>query len=425
MFTLLYNVGIFLYSLGAKIGSLFSKKLRTMVRGQLRTHAILREQIKPTDRVVWFHAASLGEFEQGRPIMERLRREHPEYKVLLSFFSPSGYEVRKDYEGADVVVYLPFDTRHNARKFIRLAHPEIAVFIKYEFWRNYLVRLRRRGVKTYSVSSIFRPGQYFFLPFAPNRVLHQFDYFFVQNESSARLLRGIGIDRVTVSGDTRFDRVLDIRNASKPLPIAEAFARTAAPIGTPDAHSKVFVVGSSWEPDEAIYLPYFEQHRDWKLIIAPHVVSASRLEALEAQLAGRRTVRYMDVEAGRATIDADTEVLIVDCFGKLSSIYRYGAIALVGGGFGAGIHNVPEAAVYGIPVLFGPNNTKFREARALIECGGSFEYTDAESFAQTMDRLLSDRDALMNAGEAAGEYICRNAGAADICYRAIFRKQEE
>ncbi len=417
----MYNLAIYIYSYGAKFAALFSKKIKKLVEGQRHTFDILRKGIGADDRVVWFHAASLGEFEQGRPIMERLRREHPEYKILLSFFSPSGYEVRKDYEGADVVCYLPFDTPHNARKFIRLAHPEVALFIKYEFWENYLMRLHRRHVKTYSVSSIFRPGQYFFSRFGSARALRQFDHFFVQNQQSKDLLNSIGIQAVTITGDTRFDRVLNIRNAAKPLPVVEQFMQSAEPVGAPCPHRKIFIAGSSWELDEAIYIPYFREHPDWKLIIAPHVISESHKQSLRELLSDRHVVLYTQVEAGQATLDG-AEVLIVDCFGKLSSIYRYGAVALVGGGFGAGIHNVPEAAVYGIPVLFGPNNKKFREAQALLKCGGSFEFSDADSFAAVMDCFRSDTAALVRAGKSAGSYISHNAGAADACYQAIFNK---
>lgn len=417
----LYDFGLNAYASLGKMASFFNSKIRKMVEGQRETADILRRGIAANDRVVWFHAASLGEFEQGRPIMERLRKQHPEYKILLSFFSPSGYEVRKNYEGADVICYLPFDTPRNAKKFIELAHPEIAIFIKYEFWGNYLTQLHERGVKTYSVSSIFRPGQRFFKKWNPYSkvVLQQFDHFFVQNETSKQLLAGIGIHSVTVSGDTRFDRVLDIRNASRDLPVVEAFTQG----------QKTFIAGSSWEPDEEIYIPYFSNHSDWKLIIAPHVISESHLAKIEKMLEsnGISSVRYtsleQDAEKAESTNGAEKtqcRCLIVDCFGKLSSIYRYGKIALVGGGFGAGIHNVPEAAVYGIPVLFGPNNQKFREAQILKKIGAGFEYSDADTFKTLMNRFLSDEKYMLESGEKSSKFIQENSGAADICYRGIF-----
>lgn len=413
----MYTIGIYIFVLGMLIAAIFHKKARKMVVGIGQTYLLLRRHIKKTDRVVWFHAASLGEFEQGRPLMERLRVEHPEYKILLTFYSPSGYEVRKDYEGADLVCYLPFDTPGNALSFLRLAHPEIAIFIKYEFWTNYLIACRRKGVKTYSVSSIFRPDQYFFKwhifgKYPTLKPLRQFDHLFVQNESSKKLLADSGINCVTVVGDTRLDRVIAIKNAAAPLPLVEQFA----------GDSPCFIAGSSWGPDEGIYIPYFAQHKDWKLIIAPHVISETHLKEIEALLNdnGITHVRYTQLEKNEVPVSSEVGALIVNCFGKLSSIYRYGKVALVGGGFGMGIHNVPEAAVYGIPVLFGPNNQKFREAQALKACGGSFEYQDNASFAALMDNFINNPEALKKAGDAADGYINANAGATDKCFNAIF-----
>lgn len=415
----MYTIGIYIYVIGMVFAAIFHKKARKMVVGISQTYILLRRHIKKTDRVVWFHAASLGEFEQGRPLMERLRTECPEYKILLTFFSPSGYEVRKDYEGADLVCYLPFDTPGNALSFLRLAHPEIAIFIKYEFWLNYLVTCRRKGIKTYSVSSIFRPDQYFFKlhffgKFPALRSIRQFSHLFVQNETSRKLLEEHGIKKVTVVGDTRLDRVIAIKDAAAPLPLVEQFAGDAP----------CFIAGSSWGPDEEIYIPYFAQHKDWKLIIAPHVISETHLKDIEKLLEdnGFKSIRYTNLEKGEVMPATETEgqALIINCFGKLSSIYRYGKVALVGGGFGVGIHNVPEAAVYGIPVLFGPNNEKFREAQALKACGGSFEYQDDASFAALMDNFINNPEALQKAGEAAGGYINANAGAADKCFNAIF-----
>lgn len=413
----MYTIGIYIFVLGMLIAAIFHKKARKMVVGIGQTYLLLRRHIKKTDRVVWFHAASLGEFEQGRPLMERLRVEHPEYKILLTFYSPSGYEVRKDYEGADLVCYLPFDTPGNALSFLRLAHPEIAIFIKYEFWTNYLITCRRKGIKTYSVSSIFRPDQYFFKwhmfgKYPTLKPLRQFDHLFVQNESSKKLLADFGINCVTVVGDTRLDRVIAIKNAAAPLPLVEQFA----------GDSPCFIAGSSWGPDEEIYIPYFAQHKDWKLIIAPHVISETHLKEIEALLNdnGITHVRYTQLEKNEVPVSSEVGALIVNCFGKLSSIYRYGKVALVGGGFGVGIHNVPEAAVYGIPVLFGPNNQKFREAQALKACGGSFEYQDNASFAALMDNFINNPEALKNAGDAADGYINANAGATDKCFNAIF-----
>jgi 3-deoxy-D-manno-octulosonic-acid transferase len=344
--------------------------------------------------------------------MQRLREEYPEYKILLTFFSPSGYEVRKNYNGADVICYLPFDTPGNVHSFLRLAHPEIALFIKYEFWMNYLTTAKKKGVKLYSVSSIFREKQYFFQWWGTMRPLKQFDHLFVQNEESKRLLNKHGIDCVTVVGDTRLDRVIDIKDATAPLPLVEKFV----------ADSPCFIAGSSWGPDEEIYIPYLAQQKDWKLIIAPHVISAVHLKSIQKLLEdnGLKAINYSDLEAGKSTI-TDERVMIVDCFGKLSSIYRHGKIALVGGGFGVGIHNVPEAAVYGIPVLFGPNNRKFKEAQDLKQCGGAFEYQDEQSFAAIMDTFINNPQTIDEAGKKAGKYINGNAGAANICFNMIFK----
>lgn len=396
----MYSLGIYLMALGVRVAALFKEKLRKMVQGHRATWQMLRA-LSGKDTYVWFHAASLGEFEQGRPLMERLRREHPEKKILLTFFSPSGYEVRKNYDGADLVCYLPFDTPLNARRFVKLARPEAAFFIKYEFWRNYIEVLYKRGIPCYSVSSIFRENQIFFRPYGRGyaRCLSRMTHLFVQNETSRRLLEGIGVTNVDVVGDTRFDRVLDIRNAAKPLPLAERFAGCW----------KVLVAGSSWPQDEEIIIPYFNKHPNLKLVLAPHVVSEEHLQAIERQLA-RPALRY-----SKATPKAVAEVdcLIIDCYGLLSSIYRYASMAYVGGGFGVGIHNVPEAAVYGVPVIIGPNNKKFREAQALLRCGGCKEIACAADFEQLMDAWLSDKEALATAGKAAGSYIADNAGAAD------------
>ena len=396
----MYSLGIYLMALGVRVAALFKEKLRKMVQGHRATWQMLRA-LSGKDTYVWFHAASLGEFEQGRPLMERLRREHPEKKILLTFFSPSGYEVRKNYDGADLVCYLPFDTPLNARRFVKLARPEAAFFIKYEFWRNYIEVLYKRGIPCYSVSSIFRENQIFFRPYGRGyaRCLSRMTHLFVQNETSRRLLEGIGVTNVDVVGDTRFDRVLDIRNAAKPLPLVERFAGCW----------KVLVAGSSWPQDEEIIIPYFNKHPNLKLVLAPHVVSEEHLQAIERQLA-RPALRY-----SKATPKAVAEVdcLIIDCYGLLSSIYRYASMAYVGGGFGVGIHNVPEAAVYGVPVIIGPNNKKFREAQALLRCGGCKAIAGAADFEQLMDAWLSDKEALATAGKAAGSYIADNAGAAD------------
>lgn len=395
-----YNIVIYLYLLGVAIYSLFNEKVRKMWRGERAAFRVLREKVDPNAKYVWFHAASLGEFEQGRPLMEQLRRERPDLKILLTFFSPSGYEVRKNYEGADIVCYLPLDTITNARRFLRTVRPVMAFFIKYEFWYNYLHILKHRGVPVYSVSSIFRPNQVFFKWYGwqYSRVLHCFTHFFVQNEQSRELLGQIGITEVSIAGDTRFDRVLHIKEQAKQLPVVEQFV---------DEAPQVFVAGSSWPPDEEIFIRYFREHPEWKLIIAPHVIDEPHLQQIEKLLEGRRVVRYTKASAGIA----DAEVLIIDCFGLLSSIYHYGCVAYVGGGFGVSIHNTVEAAVWGVPVIFGPNNQKFQEAQELKACGGGLEISGYDDFARVMDRFAADANARREAGLAAGSYVTGKAGA--------------
>ncbi len=404
----MYNLIIYLYLFGVAVCSLFNKKVRMMWRGERAALGLLREKVEDGAQYVWFHAASLGEFEQGRPLMEQLRRDHPEYKILLTFFSPSGYEVRKNYEGADIICYLPLDTVRNARRFLRAIRPVMAFFIKYEFWYNYLHILSHRNVPVYSVSSIFRPGQIFFRWYGRQygRVLKCFTHFFVQNETSRQLLHDeLGIDNVTVSGDTRFDRVLQICSAAKQLPLVEAFKKDY----------KVFVAGSSWPPDEDIFIRYFNEHRDWRLVIAPHVIDEDHLQQIVSKL-DRKVVRYTQATEQEA---AEAECLIIDCFGLLSSIYRYGEVAYVGGGFGVGIHNVLEAAVWSVPVIFGPNNERFQEAQGLLAGGGGFQIDDYASFCQLMDRFDQDAAYRKAAGGKAGAYVSQNAGATDTILQNV------
>lgn len=406
----MYSFGIYLYAFIVRLLACFGhRKAGLMVRGQHETWRILRHQIREGERYVWFHAASLGEFEQGRPLMERLRSEQPDCKILLTFFSPSGYEVRKNYDVADVVCYLPFDTPTAVRRFIKSAQPEMLVLIKYEFWRNYIDVLHRRHIPIYSVSSIFRPNQVFFRWYGRNyaRCLRRITHFFVQNEVSRQLLSGIGVkENVTIVGDTRFDRVIDIHNAARPLPVVEAFA----------ADHCVLVAGSTWAPDEDILIDYFNHHPELRLVIAPHVVSEQHLAEIEQKME-RPVVRYSHTTPEEA---ARYDCLIIDNYGLLSSIYRYARVAYIGGGFGVSIHNVPEAAVYGVPVVFGPNNKKFREAQDLLSLGGAFEIHTADDFNALLDDFSAHPDRVDAAGRAAGTYIHDNAGAGDIIFRHIW-----
>lgn len=410
----MYSILMFAMQAGVAIASLFSKKVKLMWQGECRAVETLRQQIDPQTRYIWFHAASLGEFEQGRPIMEQMRRLHPDYKILLTFFSPSGYEVRKNYQGADIVCYLPIDTPINARRFIDAAHPCMAFFIKYEFWYNYLHILSRRGVPTYSVSSIFRKGQVFFRWYGHRyaQVLKCFTYFFVQNSESVQLLATLGITNVAISGDTRFDRVLQIKADARELPIVEAFVSSVPT--TPN--NVVLVAGSSWPPDEEMFVRYFKAGHLQKLIIAPHVVSKAHLSQIQTLLNGKKVVRYTQKTPEEA---AEADCLIIDCYGLLSSIYRYGQIAYVGGGFGVGIHNVLEAAVWGIPVVFGPNNQRFQEAQNLKQAGGGFDFSTYEVFEERMNALLSDANYRRDCGNKAAAYVKEQSGATQCIMRGV------
>ena len=421
----MYNLIIYIYQLGVIIASLFNEKVRKMWRGEREAIRILKEKVDPNAQYVWFHAASLGEFEQGRPLIEQLRQDHPEYKILLTFFSPSGYEVRKNYAGADIICYLPLDTITNARRFLRTIRPVMAFFIKYEFWYNYLHILKHRGVPVYSVSSIFRPGQIFFRWYGRqySHVLKCFTHFFVQNEISKELLGTIGITNVSIVGDTRFDRVLQIKAAAKQLPIVEAFLSQsksgAAEFGSAEA-PKVFVAGSSWQPDEDIFIPFFNEHRDWKLIIAPHVIGEEHLKQIESKLAGRKVARYSSLEdPENPEIPDNLEVLIIDCFGLLSSIYHYADVTYVGGGFGVGIHNTLEAAVWDVPVIFGPNNERFQEAQGLKACGGGYEITGADDFRRIMQRFIDTPQTITESGRQSGAFVQQMTGATKKVLSAV------
>ena len=419
---MIYNIVIYFVLWGIAIASLFNEKVRKMWRGEREAFKILKQKVDPSAKYVWFHAASLGEFEQGRPLMERIRKEYPQYKILLTFYSPSGYEVRKNYEEADIICYMPVDTRLNAIRFLRLVRPVMAFFIKYEFWSNFLHILKHRNIPTYSVSSIFREDQVFFKWYGRSyaNVLKCFTRFFVQNEESKRLLEGIGITDVDVVGDTRFDRVLQIKEAAKHLPICEAFRKGVAVSSSSSALSsfdsekesrpdfKVFVAGSSWPPDEDIFIRFFNEHKDWRLLIAPHVIAEEHLKLILSLLKNKKVVRYTQTNPEEA---AKADVLIIDCFGLLSSMYNYGDIAYIGGGFGVGIHNTLEAAVWNMPVIFGPNNKKFQEAQGLLKSGGGFEITNYESFEGLMNSMINNPAFLKQAGDKAGAFVASLSGA--------------
>jgi len=397
-FMCLYNLGILLYKLGICIASWFKPEVMKMRIGEKEAVCRIRQARKEGEKWVWVHAASLGEFEQGRPLIERIKAKEPDTKVLLSFFSPSGYEVRKNYALADLVVYLPLDTPRNAREFVEALKPERVYIVKYEFWLNYLKCLRERKIETYIVSAIFREGQVFFKWYGGifRDGLKAFRTLFVQNEESKKLLASIGFDNVTVAGDTRFDRVSDIAKAAKQLPIVEAFADK----------KNTLVVGSSWGPDEELLCQWINNHSEYKMIIAPHHVEESRIKEIEGRLT-RKSVRFTECKSEKDVEGA--EVLIINTIGLLSSIYQYGAVAYIGGGFGVGIHNTLEAAVWGMPVVFGPNYNKFKEAKELIECKGGFSIKTYEEMNEVMAKTFNG-----DYGRNAEQYVKSKVGASDM-----------
>lgn len=398
----MYNVFFQIYVWLFRLVALFHKKAAKMIDGQRQAFRDLEEKLSPDDSCLWIHVASLGEFEQARPLIEALHRRYPQYKLLLTFYSPSGFEVRKDYDQVDVVCYLPFDTPCNVRRFFRRLRPMAAIFVKYDLWPNYLKMLRKKGIPTYLVSGIFRPSQAYFRPVGSaffRRMLKGFHQFFVQNSESADLLTGIGLgDKVQICGDTRCDRVLQVASEAKNLFMLDTFKAPA-----------VLVAGSTWPQDEKLLIPYFNARPDMKLIIAPHQVNESHLQYIESLLK-RPAVRYSQLTIEKVN---QADCIIIDCYGLLSSIYRYGNMAYIGGGFGAGIHNTLEAAVYGLPLAFGPRYQKFEEAKALLASGAAKSIVDEEELARVFDAWRSDKELLEAAGKAARDYVMKSSGSTE------------
>lgn len=410
-----------MYRIGVHMAGLHNSKARKLDRGQKEIWKRLREAIGHDDRVIWVHAASLGEFEQGRPLMEKIRREHPEYKILLTFFSPSGYEVRKDYPGADCVCYLPFDTPLRVKKFLDTVHPEKAIFVKYEIWRNYLHALYYRQIPTYLISAAFRPDQHFFKRSGAwyGLWLKWYTHIFVQDERSKQLLERIRVTNVDVTGDTRFDRVADIRASRKEIPELEAFTRRS------EADRPVVIMaGSSWPQDEEVYTPWINANPDVKLVVAPHEFDAGRLEKLKNSFTNGAVLlsEIHNAAPQEAKALMRNQVLIINCFGLLSSAYAYCDIAYVGGAFGSGLHNINEAAVYDVPVIYGPKHEKFIEAKEMATLGGGLPINGREGFERWAGLLAHDREERERRGRWAGEYIREKIGATDKVYAAIFGK---
>jgi len=404
----LYNLGIRLYFLLISVATLFNKKANFWLNGRKKWDARLEASIKKNERIVWFHCASLGEFEQGRPVIEAFRQKYSDIKILLTFFSPSGYEIRKNYQGADYIFYLPIDTRKNAKRFIEITNPIAVIFVKYEFWYHYLNQLKKRNIPVYIISAIFRPDQVFFKSYGGwyRKFLANFEHLFVQNKNSEDLLKSIGVNNVTVTGDTRFDRVIANYQSAKSIPLLEQFT----------ANSKVLIAGSTWPKDEDIIVEYFmSKQGKIKLILAPHEINLSNIEKLIAKI-GVKSIRYTQPDG---TDPKDAQLLVIDTIGILSSAYRYGTIAYIGGGFGVGIHNTLEAAVFGLPIIFGPNYQKFQEAKDLVEINAAFPINNEAEFNSSINKLIDDQDVYRNASEAASEFVKKSAGATSLVVEKI------
>jgi 3-deoxy-D-manno-octulosonic-acid transferase len=397
----LYNLGILIYVLATRLLSPFNSKARLWIRGRKNWESALKVKVNRDNINIWIHCASLGEFEQGRPLIEAIKKARPDYKIILTFFSPSGYEIRKNYSNADYVCYLPADTPANAAKFISLVNPATVIFVKYEFWNNYSSVLEKKGIPLFLISGIFRADQHFFKWYGGffRKMLFRFSHVFVQDKQSMDLLIGIGIKNVSVAGDTRFDRVIQIAASAKSIPQIELFR----------GNEKLFLAGSSWRQDEEIIARYINAHPgSMKWIFAPHEIDKANISRLE-KLFTTSVVRFSEFTEQ----SKEARVLIIDNIGMLSSAYRYAFIAAVGGGFGKGIHNVLEAACWGIPVVFGPDHKKFREAVELINLKGARCFSTFEGFSGIIDNWLSNREDYLKSSEIAGNYVKENAGATD------------
>jgi len=406
----LYNLGILIFSALAHLAAPFNSRASFWVKGRKKWAEKIAEKIKPGDSVIWIHCASLGEFEQGRPVIEAIKKKKPGFKILLTFFSPSGYEIRKNYNNADCISYLPADTPGNASKFIGLVKPEFVIFVKYEFWNNYISALYRNKIPLYLISGIFRPGQHFFKWWGSffRGMLMKFEKIFVQDQRSLDLLLGIGIKKVSLAGDTRFDRVVQIAGTARIIQKLEQFR----------GDEKLFLAGSSWRQDEEIiaeYINSFPNRMKW--VIAPHEIDKSNIERIEKLLKVGH-VRFSEYDED----SVDARVLIIDNIGMLSSAYRYAYVAAIGGGFGKGIHNILEPACWGVPVVFGPNHERFKEAVDLLNTGGAKTFLTFDDFKRILDLWLSDDKIYTISADIASNYVKVNAGATEIIIKEISQK---
>ncbi len=414
----LYNISIFIYRWMIFIASFFNKKAKKWHEGRINVfskfnNALREKPLIGIEKLIWFHCASLGEFEQGRSLIEKWKRENVTWKILITFFSPSGYEIRKNYPLADFVFYLPADSKSNAAKFIRAFNPSIAIFVKYEFWFNYLNELRKKNIPTYLISANFRAGDHFFKWYGGwfRNMLKMFTHVFVQNEISANLLKGLSLRNVSVSGDTRFDRVWATSKNAEEIPLAKRFKQ----------NKKCLIAGSTWEADEKIISAAFRGDRvsDLKLIIAPHEIHEDRINSVVQTFSSFKTLRFS--KANDQNI-FDAEVLIIDNIGMLSRLYLHGDIAFVGGAFGNSLHNILEPAAFGLPVIFGPNHQKFWEGKALIEKGGAFDICNAEDLKDKINFLLRDEMILKIASEMSRNFVRSNTGATEKIMEEILRE---
>jgi len=405
----LYNIGLILYGWLVRLAALRHEKARLWIEGRRDLFRRMAEKIGSDAPIVWIHAASLGEFEQGRPIIERIRRQYPRYKILLTFYSPSGYEIRKNYAGADYIFYLPNDTRANARRFLDIVRPDVAIFVKYEFWLNLLAELRRRGIRTYVVSAIFRRNSIFFRPYGGlwRQALESFDVMFVQTDESKRLLSELGFDNVAVVGDTRFDRVAEIAASARRIEIVERFR----------GGSRLFIAGSTWGPDEELLVQLMAENPEIKFVVAPHEMEEGRIARLIEAVPGG-AIRYTQVtpECGLERM----RLLVLDTMGMLSSVYGYAEWGYIGGGFGVGIHNTLEAATFGLPIAFGPNYAKFKEARDLITLGAARSVANFEELRDWFRPLRDDEELRRRTSRIAKEYTARHQGATGEIVRTVF-----
>ncbi len=413
----LYSIAIYIYYFIAHVVALWSPKAKSWCEGRKGLFEHLRATIPSSQRVVWVHVASLGEFEQGRPIIEKIRADHPNFKILVTFYSPSGFEIRRNYEGADYIFYLPIDTPRNAKMFLDIVKPEVAIFVKYEFWLNLLSELNKRNIRSFIVSAIFRKNSIFFKPwgFLWREALTTYETIFVQDDNSQKLLSDYGFDNVVVAGDTRFDRVWDIAQSGKDLPIIERFTN----------NSDMMIAGSSWEADEDLLIPLIDKNPTIKFIIAPHEIGVERIEKLAERLAEKslagKAIKYSDID-NTSNLD-EYQVLILDTMGMLSSIYKYAQWGYIGGGFGKGIHNTLEAATFGLPIAFGTNYLKFKEACDLIALGAAVSVSSEEDLDNWFSSLQND-ELRKSTSQKSLEYTSRKRGATVLITKSILGQEK-